>query len=716
MKAFRLVSAVLAAVIIMVALPVGPGARAETVSSETEITENESLRLSVFGNGELTLSSKQSGETVKSRLDYAKNDSHSSGLVKKMMSSELVIDYYSEKDILTSSVSTKGYSDEAEVTVKKENDAIRASYNFTELSISFDVIYTLGKEYLSASIDFKSIKETADLKLLQITLLPALFAGTGDDNGYIFVPDGSGALINFNNNSIKAYNADVYGTEASKDNNMKTSYDRSIRMPVYGMVKNGGGMFAIIESGDAVASISAASANTESYYNYVNSTANIRCTYEKAMFTANDKTNQTVFAAVKQTDGAEAFTVRFYLLGKGADYVEMAKVYRNYLTTEKGLEKQRTSAELNVEFIGAIDVKANFLGFSYYKSKALTEYSEALGIVKELKKDGIENIAVRYLGWSNNGMTNAAVMKKVKASGVLGGKKDLRLLNEYLNGEGVPAYYDIDTLKFYKGAKKYKVSSPFNDRISFSRYLRSVYAKDISKRSWYLLSAKYLESNYSMLEKSLKRLDMESCSLASVTSSIYSDFNSKDTVTRSEMLNSAAAVLKAAGKTAGETANSYALPYLNKIFSAPMYSSGYLILDKEIPFYEITLHGMIDLTGESQFVSNDRSVNYLKTVETGSQLMYTGMAADSSEIVDTDYDYLYGTSFSLWKDDAVSKYKEYYPLLKEISDSLIVSHRELQNNVFETGYENGIKVIVNYNSQDVQADGIKIPAYGFTRR
>ena len=716
MKAFRLVSAVLAAVIIMVALPVGPGARAETVSSETEITENESLRLSVFGNGELTLSSKQSGETVKSRLDYAKNDSHSSGLVKKMMSSELVIDYYSEKDILTSSVSTKGYSDEAEVTVKKENDAIRASYNFTELSISFDVIYTLGKEYLSASIDFKSIKETADLKLLQITLLPALFAGTGDDNGYIFVPDGSGALINFNNNSIKAYNADVYGTEASKDNNMKTSYDRSIRMPVYGMVKNGGGMFAIIESGDAVASISAASANTESYYNYVNSTANIRCTYEKAMFTANDKTNQTVFAAVKQTDGAEAFTVRFYLLGKGADYVEMAKVYRNYLTTEKGLEKQRTSAELNVEFIGAIDVKANFLGFSYYKSKALTEYSEALGIVKELKKDGIENIAVRYLGWSNNGMTNAAVMKKVKASGVLGGKKDLRLLNEYLNGEGVPAYYDIDMLKFYKGAKKYKVSSPFNDRISFSRYLRSVYAKDISKRSWYLLSAKYLESNYSMLEKSLKRLDMESCSLASGTSSIYSDFNSKDTVTRSEMLNSAAAVLKAAGKTAGETANSYALPYLNKIFSAPMYSSGYLILDKEIPFYEITLHGMIDLTGESQFVSNDRSVNYLKTVETGSQLMYTGMAADSSEIVDTDYDYLYGTSFSLWKDDAVSKYKEYYPLLKEISDSLIVSHRELQNNVFETGYENGIKVIVNYNSQDVQADGIKIPAYGFARR
>ncbi len=716
MKAFRLVSAVLVAIVMTVALPLKPGVRAETMSSETEIMENESLRLSVSRDGEVILSGKQSGETVKSRLDYAKNDSHSSGLVKKMMNSELVIDYYNEKDILTSSVSTKGYSDEAEVTLKKENNKIRVSYKFTELSISFDVVYALSKEYLSASIDFKSIKEADDLKILRITLLPALFAGTGDDNGYIFVPDGSGALINFNNNSLTSYNADVYGAEASKDNNMKTSYDRTIRMPVYGMVKNGSGMFAIIESGDAVASISAASQNAESYYNYVNATANIRCTYEKAMFTANDKTNQTVFAAVKQTDGAETFTVRFYLLGRDADYAEMAKVYRNYLTNEKGLKKQNTSAELNVELIGAIDVKANFLGFSYYKPKALTEYSEALDIVKELKKAGVENIAVRYLGWSNNGLTNSAVMKKVDASGVLGGKKDLHLFEKYLNNEGVSAYYDIDMLKFYKGAKKYKVSSPFNDRISFSRYLRSVYAKDISKRSWYLLSSKYLENNYAVLEKSLKKFNMESFSLSSITSNIYSDFNSKDTVTRSEMLNSAAAVLKAAGKTAGETANSYALPYLNKIFSAPMYSSGYLILDKEIPFYEITLHGMINLTGESQFVSNDRHVNYLKTIETGSQLMYTGMAADSSEIVDTDYDYLYGTSFSLWKDDAVSKYKEYYPLLKEISDSLIVSHRELQNNVFETGYENGIKVIVNYNSQDVQVDGISIPEYGFARR
>ena len=41
------------------------------------------------------------------------------------------------------------------------------------------------------------------------------------------------------------------------------------------MQKNGNGLFAIIDEGDAIAEISAASKNDESYYNYVNTTANI---------------------------------------------------------------------------------------------------------------------------------------------------------------------------------------------------------------------------------------------------------------------------------------------------------------------------------------------------------------------------------------------------------------------------------------------------------
>ena len=59
--------------------------------------------------------------------------------------------------------------------------------------------------------------------------------------------------INFNNNSTVAYNAPVYGEEIAKDIDKKTSYTRNIAMPVFGMQKNGNGLFAIIDEGDAIA-------------------------------------------------------------------------------------------------------------------------------------------------------------------------------------------------------------------------------------------------------------------------------------------------------------------------------------------------------------------------------------------------------------------------------------------------------------------------------
>ena len=718
MKPIKIISAVLAVAMIFTTLPfTAYGANETEDISAAAVLQSGDLMLSVADDGALTFKNTKTGQTVSSRSGYAENDSHSAGLVRKMMISDIAIEYYAVRDALLSNATTKGYSDEAQVSVKNENGVIRVSYDFADIAISFDVCYLLEKEYLSAKIDFKSIKESRDFELLKVTLLPALFSATGDDNGYILVPDGSGALINFNNNSTAAYNAPVYGEEIAKDIDKKTSYTRNIAMPVFGMQKNGNGLFAIIDEGDAIAEISAASKNDESYYNYVNTTANIRCTYEKSMFTANDVTSSAAYKKINQTKSLDGFSVRYYLLGNGAGYTEMAQKYRDYLTDEKGLEKQECKAELNVEIIGAIDVKANFLGFTYYKPYALTRYDEAESFISELKKSGAEKLSIKYSGWSNNGLTNNKVMTKTSPMKVLGGKKSLNKLNSFLTENNISAEYDVDLLKFYKGGKKYRVSSPFNESVEFSRYLRSVYVKDINKKSWYLLSPKFISKNFASAVKSLENLKISSVSLSSLTGSLYSDFNDKAVVSRMDMINEVTKALEKSGdklKFSGENANAYTVPYLTKIYSAPAYSSGYTVFDKEIPLYQIVFHGIVNLTGESQFISNDRQINFLKAVETGSQLLYTGMAAETSEIVDTDYDYLYGTSFNLWQDDAVSKYKQYMPLLEKICSSVIISRREVSENVYETKYENGISVIVNYNPYEVKTGNIVVPAYGFS--
>ena len=41
---------------------------------------------------------------------------------------------------------------------------------------------------------------------------------------------------------------------------------------------------------------------------------------------------------------------------------------------------------------------------------------------------------------------------------------------------------------------------------------------------------------------------------------------------------------------------------------------------------------------------------------------------------------------------------------------IIVGHNELAADVFETVYENGVRIIVNYNDTEVTAAGQQIPA------
>lgn len=689
----------------------------EKISVPSAVIENDRIKLSVSSEGSFSVLDKESGREFFSRSEYAENDKYSSGLTRQKMMSELQISYYNKKTALISDISNNANVDEAAVTLYTMGEDIVASYDFKSYSIKFDVVYSLGEDYLSAAIISESIEESGEYALSSISLLPALFSASGDDNGVIFVPDGSGALINFNNECTVQYEASVYGEDVSFDKNTKTSYDKKINIPVYGMVKNSFGMMAVIEEGEAFADITAASKNATDYYNYVYSTAVIRKSYEKSMFAANDKAKSSAKKQLAQIPENQNFIVRYYFLGENTDYVSMAGKYREYLINEKRLEKNISKPSLNIELIGAIDVKANFMGFTYYDIKSLTTYKQAEAVLSELKESGIDNLTLKYSGWNKDGITNKNVLKSMKLEGRLGDKKSFDSLNGFAEKNGIKIDYDIEMFKFYNGADKYKVSSPFNEEVIFSRYLRSVYAKDINKRSWYLLSPLYIENNFSSILKSTDKLGIKNIALSAFSNSLYSDYKNKKEITRTEMMNEISYLLNKSGLTvSGEEANAYTFPYFTKIYSSPTYSSGYRVFDEEVPFYQIVLHGYVDMTNELQYTSNDQNVNYLRAVESGIQLYYQGISNDTSSIVDTDYDYLYGTSFDTWKKEAIEKYNEYQPLLNKIYDMTITEHNKLQPDVYETVYENGVSVIVNYNSYSVSVDGIEISAYGFCER
>ena len=62
---------------------------------------------------------------------------------------------------------------------------------------------------------------------------------------------------------------------------------------------------------------------------------------------------------------------------------------------------------------------------------------------------------------------------------------------------------------------------------------------------------------------------------------------------------------------------------------------------------------------------------------------------------------------------AAAYYKELNNVLAPLQGQTLIGHRQLADRVFETTYEDGTKIIVNYNTEPVQVGDLIIDAKGY---
>ena len=175
------------------------------------------------------------------------------------------IDYkLSERDEnkLTAVFKEAGYTEkELKAETKKlQLGESTASNPYFKLTLN----YVLTDSGVIVSIPNKSIEYNKDFPLLRISVLPYFGADVPGDaaTGYLFIPDGSGAVINMNQNEPNRriiMTGKVYGDNASKlprkDAAEKTE---QYYLPVFGTVRNNGtALFGNIVSGDSNAEITA---------------------------------------------------------------------------------------------------------------------------------------------------------------------------------------------------------------------------------------------------------------------------------------------------------------------------------------------------------------------------------------------------------------------------------------------------------------------------
>lgn len=128
----------------------------------------------------------------------------------------------------------------ADVMVKDIIDGVKVTYKFKKAGITVPLCLVLGENYLEATVDVSGIKESKESrKLTKLSIMNSFGAAGSDDKGYFVIPDGSGALINFNNGktNAKSYTGMVYGRDITKVPVTMPDNIKQVYFPMYGIVR-----------------------------------------------------------------------------------------------------------------------------------------------------------------------------------------------------------------------------------------------------------------------------------------------------------------------------------------------------------------------------------------------------------------------------------------------------------------------------------------------
>lgn len=609
-------------------------------------------------------------------------------------------------------------TDDCTFEVTDITNGIRVVYDYKNAGFRYPVEYTLENDHLKASVKVSEIKETNSANIAtEMTVLGSFGAASDKEDGYFVIPDGSGALVRFNNNrtdQINSYMQKIYGSDVTVVPVTKGAVTEQIYLPVYGIVKEDNAMLVVASKGDSNAVLTTnVSKQSNSSYNFCNFTFTLRGT-DSFYMSGNSNEKFTVFEKGKII--SDDIELLYYPISKkDADYVDVAKRYRQYLIEEEGVQQRSKadSAPMYVDLYGGAQKKESVLGIPITMKKSITSYSQAEEILSKLHTDGVDEAVVSYTNWTNDGIKNK-VDTDAKPSGTLGGKRDFRSLTKFINESGYTLYPVSDNRDFYSGNGYYsftdtavRVSGSYSRIVSYDR---AYGIPDGFKKNMSLLSPSYFSDIFSDLSKNFNKSDLGGVSVANLTSSLYGDYGKKS-ISRYKAMNLLESGYKKLDGSLengilADSANAYVLPYVSHITDVPLSSSRFDIFDEDIPFYQIVMHGLIPYSTTAVNGDADSETLLLMAIATGSNLSYDMLYEDTSELKDTEFDVRYYANYSHWLDTAAAEYKLAAPILRDVSDSFITDYKTENNGTLITAeYENGTVVKVDLEAKTIDFNG-----------
>ncbi len=676
-------------------------------------SENDSFKLYV--NEEDTtfaVQSKKDNYVWWSAPLNADNDDIAKAPQVRNMKSPLYIVYGNiEQHTSTRLSSYEGSINSKNFELTKLDNGFKVVYNFSKVDMSVPMTVTLDGDHINMQVNLDEVKEPEPVDntgyvLLDVGLAQFFAAGGIEDKGYMVVPDGSGAVINFNNHSSgSAYQGEIYGADTSITQLTRPYKTEQVYLPILGNVVEGEdtnhGFMAIAEQGDTFGTINA-TVSEQSATEYNNVWFEFKIRGEDTYYMGERRLQVFESGEMQQPN----ISVNYYpMTGEELSYIDMANRYRQYLTEQKGFTEKSDNIKpyYYLDLYGGTVKAQSILGFPVNMETPATTYAQAKEIIQKLKEKGVENIIVNYNDFNGAGI-NGLISAGVNQAGSLGGNEAFSDLMSYVEQEGITLTPSVG-ITYMKGS-----GNGYSYSLNACKQITNAYA---TSNNWDIafgiphqvrlvvrttLAPYYWNDLYPKLINSFNDEGIKTICLSDATTLLYSDY-SRGVYTRYDTMNELIKgyqAFKDNGMTIlADGANAYALPYVDYLTNVPLTSSNFDMFDYDIPFYELVIHGYIPYTTKAINASADASDLIMLALSTATPVHYDMMYNDPNEFTDSDYETLFYSNYSGWLESSADAYKMVNETLAKFVGQKIIGYERPSNYVIQTTYEDGTTVTVN---------------------
>jgi len=706
--------------LIIVSLSVGVESYSIVEYEYEKVVENESLELYLNKNN-LAIQIIDS-ETNYKWYSVIENlvEGENNPSWENFMSSGIAIDYFPAGK--TSTRRTDLVSDEqSNVVVDFLENGFKAKVEFEQINLYLEILVTLEDDQLVVEIPSESIEEKGDYRLASLYLFPFLGSVRQDNHeGYLFIPDGSGNLINFKGKDQAPrsfYRAPFFGKNAGIESLDQTEEEKEVnpphdlKIPVFGLahLEKEQAVFSIIEKGQYYADLMAYPAGISTEYNWITPRYNYRKTYMQP--TSRAMGGMVLYENIKNP---EDIKIRYNFLNKSdANYIGMAKRYQSYLVDKGKLSKDKVEKgdiPLRLDVLGAESKRGLFSP----NVVTMTTARQLQNIIRELKKEQIENLLIVYKGWNTGGLSGNKPYT-IEFEDSLGTKSDFENLINFTDKHDINLYFYDDYVKGYNRSSRFSYRQDAAKRIN-NRELEVKTNKQVYDR-YYFLSLKKTEE---LIHDNIKQYQKINISNAAVDKIGYTLFSNRDQTGVNHRVNSAEAYQSSMKELTSELnklvlyePNEYMLEFTEAYFDIPMNSSNYIYFDKEIPFKQIVFKGYLDYFAPYTNFSGNKRKQILKHIEYGAFPSFIITGKSAFDLLLTNSNDIFTSAFSDWKDDIVNIYNEINEVLNKVKKERIIDRQYIKEDIIKVCYTNGYSIIVNYTESSYIYKEFEIPAENF---